>query len=464
MEYDVVVVGAGPGGYVAAIRMAQLGKRVALVERDRIGGVCLNWGCIPTKALCQAAKQLERIRTAEVMGIHVDGLRIDRGELATWKGRVVETLVSGIGQVLKENGVFTIHDEAIGLAPGSVTLGTRQRISCSHIVIATGSSPIQIPGLPFTSPSVWTSRDALSLEEIPSTLLVVGAGVIGLELATIYNRLGSDVIILEMAKEILPTMDLGRRVRTQLQRAIQGEGIALRLGDAAADLEEGVDGCRVMTRGGETIAADRVLVAVGRRPNSRELPIRDAGIDLDERGFVKVSETLQTSQDGIYAIGDLVPGPQLAHKASAEGIFVAEHLNQARQTPPHGIDYETIPQAVFTDPELATVGLSEPSARAQGLEVRVGRFPYAAVGKAVAMEETTGLFEIVAEASSGRLVGCQILGAEASTLIAVVAVAVQYGMTIEALAESIQAHPTLPEGIKEAAEAALGRAIHAMNR
>ena len=462
MEYDVVVVGAGPGGYVAAIRMAQRGKRVALVERDRVGGVCLNWGCIPTKALCQATKQLERIRTAEIMGIHVDGLHIDRGELATWKDRVVDTLVTGIGQLLKKNGVTVIQDEVVGLASGSIALASQQRISCSHVVIATGSSPVQIPGFPFSSPAVWSSSDALRVEEIPSTLLVVGAGVVGLELATIYRRLGSDV--LEMAQEILPTMDLGRRVRSQLQRAIQGEGITLRLGDAAASLEEDGAACRVTTQGGEVIEVDRVLVAVGRRPNSRELPLQDAGIELDERGFVKVDAALQTTADGIYAIGDLVPGPQLAHKASAEGIFVAEHLDQTDEALLCGIDYQTIPQAVFTDPELGTVGMSEATARARGLDVRVGRFPYAALGKAVAMEETTGLFEVVAEVSSGTLVGCQILGAEASTLIAVAAVAVQHRMTVEALAESIQAHPTLPEGIKEAAEAALGRAIHAINR
>ncbi len=464
MEYDIVVIGAGPGGYVAAIRMAQLGKNVALVERDRIGGVCLNWGCIPTKALCQATKESARIRSAATMGIHVDGIRIDRGELATWKQGVVDTLVSGIGQVLSANGVEVIHDEVVALSPGCVALGSQRSLSCSQIVIATGSSPVQIPGFSFSSPWVWSSSDALSLEEIPPRLLIVGAGVIGLELATIYSRLGSSVTILEMAKEILPTMDLGRRLRMQLQRVIQNEGMTLRLGDAASGVEETGDICRVTTQSGEVIDADRVLLAVGRRPNSREPLLQDASIELDDRGFVKVDPTLQTSIDGIYAIGDLVAGPQLAHKASAEGVFVAELLGGSEQEDRPAINYGTIPQAVFTDPELGAVGMSEQTARTKGIDVCVGRFPYAALGKAVAMEETTGLFEIIADASSRTLVGCQILGAEASTLIAVAAIAVQHGMTVEELAESIQAHPTLSEGIKEAAEAALGRAIHAINR
>jgi len=464
MEYDAVIIGAGPGGYVAAIRMAQLGKAVALIERDRIGGVCLNWGCIPTKALCQATKQLERIRSADVMGIHVSELRVDRDELAAWKTRVVDTLVAGIDQLLKANGVETIRDEVASIAPGYVTLVSEKRIPCSRVVVATGSSPVEIPGFPFASPRIWSSTDALSLDEIPARLLVVGAGVVGLELATIYRRLGSEVTVLEMAKEILPTMDLGRRVRMQLQRAIQSEGIALRLGDAAADVDDIPDGSRVTTQAGEAIEADRVLVAVGRRPNSREPLLENAAIDLDERGFVKVDDALQTSVDGVYAIGDLVPGPQLAHKASAEGIFVAEHLSREEEATTCGIDYATIPQAVFTDPELGAVGISEQTGRSRGFDVRVGRFPYAALGKAIAMEETTGLFEVVADTSSGRLLGCQILGTEASTLIATAAIAVQHGMTVEKLAESIQAHPTLPEGIKEAAEAALGRAIHAINR
>ena len=460
MDYQVVVVGGGPGGYVCAIRCAQLGLRTALVEKGKVGGTCLNWGCIPTKALVSATKLLERAATAEEMGIAFGPPAIDLPKLAAWKVGVVSTLVAGIETLLDRNGVELVRAEGRLDGPGRVALSDGTVLSTERIVLATGSSAIEIPGFSFEDPRVWSSDDALALTEIPEKLVVIGGGVIGLELASIYSRLGSAVTVLELLPEILSVVDLDRRTVATLKRALKLQGIDVRTGTAAQSIEDGPDGPLVRTDG-DAVPADRILLAVGRRPNSADLGLETVGVEPDRRGTLPVDGTLRCGSDEVYAIGDVAPGPMLAHKASAEGVALAEAFAGGEM---RTFDHASIAQAIFTDPEIASAGLSEASAKEHGHEVLVGRFPYAALGKALGMREPDGFFQVVADASDHRLLGAAIVGADASELISEAAVVIESGLTLEAIADAIHPHPTLPEGLKEAAESALGRAIHSVNR
>jgi len=459
MDYEVVVIGGGPGGYVCAIRCAQLGLRTALIERDALGGTCLNRGCVPTKALYSATKLVRQAATAGEMGIAFGPAKIELPRLAAWKDGVVSTLVDGIETLLGKNGVAFFGAGGCLDGPGRVALSTGETLSAERIVLATGSTPIEIPGFSFEDPLVWSSDDALALSEIPERLAVIGGGVIGLELATIYNRLGSLVTVVELLPEILPVVDLDRRTVATLKRSLKLQGIDVRTGTAAQSIGTHGGGPEVRIKDGESIPVDRALVAVGRRPNSAGLGLETVGVEPDRRGFLPVDGTLRTSAEGVYAIGDLVAGPMLAHKASAEGIALAEALAGGEM---RSIDHDRIPQAIFTDPEIASVGLSERTAGERGS--LVGRFSYAALGKALGMREPDGFFQVVADGDDHRLLGVQIVGAEASDLISEAAIAVQNGLTLEAIADAIHPHPTLPEGLKEAAENALGRAIHTVNR
>jgi dihydrolipoamide dehydrogenase len=461
MDYQVVVIGGGPGGYACAIRCAQLGFRVGLVEERELGGVCLNWGCIPTKALYAATKLLGRASTAAEMGIGFGPARVDLPKLAEWKTGIVSTLVGGIATLLEKNGVDVFRARARLDGPGRVALSTGETLSAERIVLATGSSPIELPGFAFTELEVWSSDDALDLPEIPARLTVIGGGVIGLELATIYRRLGSRVTVIELLPEILPTVDLDRRVLSVLKRSLVEQGIAVLTDTAAESYDQEKAGLILRLRGGETIDADRILLAVGRHPNTSDLGLESVDLGSEANGFLTVDEKLETRIPGIFAIGDVVPGPMLAHKASAEGVALADSFTGCEM---RSFDDSLIPQAIFTDPEVASVGLSEQRAKESHREVLVGRFPYAALGKALGMREPTGFFQIVADASDHRVLGAQIVGAEASDLISEAAVVIQSGLGLEAIAETVHPHPTLPEGLKEAAENALGRAIHTVNR
>jgi len=463
MKYDVAIIGAGPGGYVAAIRMAQLKMKVALIEERDLGGVCLNRGCIPTKALYSATKLIERAQDARSMGISFAAPSVDLPVLAEWKSGVVSRLVNGVASLLKANKVTVISARGTIAGVGRIDLSAGETIEAERIVVATGSSPIEIPGFSFDDPRVWSSDDALELTELPERLVVIGGGVIGLEIATIYNRLGSEVTILEMMPEILPGIDVDRRTIATLKRAIKAQGITIQTDTAATSLDETASGAMVHTKNSDTLPASRVLLAVGRRPNSRGIGLENVGIEPDRRGFIEVDENLQTSTENVYAIGDIVAGPMLAHRASNDALVLAEYLVRGTDAVPGGRD-RVIPQAIFTDPEIASVGLSEASAKKEGIDVIVGRFPYAALGKALGMNEPEGFFQVVAEAGLHRLIGAQIIGVDASSLIAEASIAVQNNLPLEAIADSVHAHPTLPEGLKEAAEAALGRAIHAVNR
>lgn len=465
MKYDVVIIGAGPGGYACAIRCAQVRLRTALVEEKKVGGVCLHRGCIPTKALYAATKLLHQTLTSSEMGISFAPPTVDVPALAAWKDRVVETLAGGIETLLATGGV-TIYPTRAELEAGPrVHLASGETLEAERIVLATGSAPIEIPGFPFSDPAVWSSDDALSLREVPRRLVVIGGGVIGLELANIYRRLGSDVTVVELLPDILATLDLDRRTIAGLKRSLAAQGIRVLTGVKATGLARATAPTAtdvvVTTEGGEPLHADRVLVAVGRRPNSGGLGLERVGLSPDRRGALAVDENWRTTADGVYAIGDLVAGPMLAHKATAEGVALADTF---AGEPPARFSAEEIPQAIFTDPEAASVGISEKTAKERGIEILVGRFPYAALGKALGMREPDGFFQVVADAGDHRLLGVQILGAEASDLIGEAAVAVRNRMTLESVAHTVHAHPTLPEGLQGAAEHALGRAIHTANR
>lgn len=461
MKTDMGIIGGGPGGYVCAIRAAQLGLKVTIIEEKALGGTCLNVGCIPTKALFSATKLLSQTAEAEQIGLTFTPPKIDLQRLAAWKGQVVTTLVEGIETLLAKNGVEVIRARGKLAGEGRISLSTGEELAAEHIVIATGSDPVQIPPFPFDHPAIWSSDDALALSEVPEHLAIIGGGVIGLELATIYNRLGSHVTVVELLPEILSTVDLDRRTISTLKRAFTKSGITVLTNTAAEGFEQNGDGIVLRTANGDEHAVDRILVAVGRRPKTRDLGLESCGVEVDERGFIRVDDNLQTTAAKIYAIGDAVLGPMLAHKASSDGVRVAETLVEGKT---QAVNYNLIPQAIFTDPEIASVGLSEGKTKAAGNEILVGRFPFAALGKALGMRELDGFFQVVADADDHRIIGVQIIGAEASDLISEAAIAVQSNLTLEAIADAIHPHPTLPEGLKEAAENALGRAIHTVNR
>ena len=451
---EVAIVGAGPAGYVAARRLGQLGKETVLVERDLVGGTCLNWGCIPTKALYSATESLGRVEAFRRMGIEISS-QVDLERLRAWTSEAVATLRQGVEKLLQASGVEVIKGEARLSGPGRVHVTGEEELELrtEAIVLATGSTPIELPGLPFDGERVWSSKDALSLPRVPEQLVVVGGGVIGLELATVYRRLGSEVTVVEMMEELLPGVNLSRRGQATLRQALRGQGIEVRLGTAAQGLSP--SGIRVRTsQGEEEIPCDAVLVAVGRRPKPDGLGLEALDIH-PERGFVPTDENFQ-AVSGVYAIGDLRGGPMLAHKASHEGLLLAERLAGREPSP---IDYRTIPQAIFTHPEVGLVGLSEKEAKALGIRTRVGRFPMGALGRALAEGEALGHFQVIAD-DEGRILGAEIVGPHASDLIAEAALAVQAGLTLEQLAEVVHAHPTFPEGLWEAALAALGRPLH----
>ena len=462
MAYDVVIIGGGPGGYVCALRSAQLGLKVALMEEKELGGVCLHWGCIPTKALYAATHLIHQASTATEMGIEFAPPSLDLPRLAAWKESVTARLASGIVDLMKAANVDVLRSRGCLVGPREVAVSTGETLRADRIVLATGSRPIEINGFPFSHPRVWSSDDALRLNEIPQRLAVIGGGVIGVELAAIYRRLGSDVTVVELLPDILAALGLDRRATAVVKKGLTLAGVRVLNGVSAASfVEEEGDGLKITLSDGTALATDRVLVAVGRRPNSSDLGLETIGVEPDRRGAIPVTTRCETSAPGVYAIGDAVPGPMLAHKASADGIVVAHAMaGDAHAATPA----ELIPQVVFADPEIASVGLSETAARAAGRKIAVGRFAYAGLGKALGMRETEGFFQVVADAADHRILGVTIVGAEASDLLAEGVLAVRHGLTLEQVAETVHAHPTLPEGFHEAVENALGRGIHTARR
>lgn len=464
--FDAVVVGAGPGGYVAAIRLAQLGKKTALVEKESLGGVCLNWGCIPSKALIAAANLVEEIRGATERGIVSGETKLDVGKLREFKNAVVKKLVGGVGMLEKGNGVEVVKGTATFVAPNAIEVagggdGARTRIEAQAFIVATGARPVEIPGFAYDGKDVWSAKEAVDLPEVPKRLVCIGAGVIGMELGTVYAKLGSQVTFVEALPQILTGVD-PEAVRLVQKGIRQRNGTVLVNAKAKGYEKKGkafVVHAEVEGKA-QDLECDRILVAVGFRPNSEGLGLEKVGVEISPKGFVEVDERYRTSVPSIFAIGDLVGPPFLAHKASKEGEIAAEAIAGMKSVR----DWVALPGAIFTDPEIGTVGLSEEEARQQGHDPIVGKFAFAALGRAIAIDHTEGFVKVVGDRKSKLLLGVTVAGPEASDLIAEPALALEMGAYLEDVALTIHAHPTLPEAFMEACKAALGEAIHALNR
>lgn len=459
-SFDLVVVGAGPGGYVCAIRAAQLGFRVACVDKnDLFGGTCLRVGCIPSKALLESSELFHQAqRGFKQHGVLVGEVSCDLAAMLRRKGRVVNTLGRGVSGLLKNNGVEAIVGSAQLLGDGrvKVTTGEGEReLKATHIVIATGSSPASLPGVEIDEDRIGSSTAALSYEEVPKRLIVIGAGAIGLELGSVWSRLGSQVTVLEYLERILPGMDA--EIAKATQKILSKQGLKFRLGSKVEAVQVVGEEVQVSVAGqDEPLVCDRVLVAVGRRPYTDGLGLEAAGVETDRRGFIKVDGHLATNVEGVYAIGDVIGGAMLAHKAEEEGVALAERL----KTGVGHIDYGTVPAVVYTSPEVAAVGKTTEELEAEGVPFKVGKFPFAANGRARAVNAVDGMVKILAHAKTDRILGVHIVGAHAGDLLSESVVAMNFGASSEDLARICHAHPTMTEATKEAALAVEGRAIH----
>jgi len=461
---ELLVIGGGPGGYVAAIRGAQLGLDTTLVERDAYGGTCLNHGCIPSKALISASDIAHDAREAEEMGIFADPA-VDMVGLTEWKDGVVTRLTRGVESLCKSAGVDLVEgtaefvdDETVRVAHSGEGQGS-ETIAFDHAIVATGSRPIEVPGFEFDGERILSSRDALALETVPDELLVIGAGYIGMELSTVFAKLGAEVTVVEMLDDVLPGYedDISAVVRERAESL----GIDFAFGEAASDWETLEDDrIRVATTdeddGVEEYHADKCLVAVGREPVTDTLGLENVDLDPDENGFLATDEAARTDLDQVFAVGDVAGEPMLAHKAMAEGEVAAE----VAAGEPAALDHQAVPAAVFTDPEIGTVGLTEAGAEDAGFRPVVGQMPLRANGRALTLNEREGFVRVVADADSEFLLGAQIVGPEASELIAELALGVEMGARLEDIAGTVHTHPTLSEAVHEAAKAARGEAIH----
>ena len=463
-HYSAIVIGAGPGGYPCAIRLGQLGIKTLIVEKEYFGGVCLNVGCIPSKALINASKQYQHIQHAADFGFEISGdIQIHMDKLQKWKSSVVSKLTGGVKTLLKANKVDMLEGTARLSGKGQVTVTTAdgdQVFTADHIVLATGSRPIEIPGFSYSDGPVINSTGALALDEVPKKMVVIGGGYIGLEMSGVFAKLGTEVTVVEMMNQILPGFDPD--VTKVVARRMKKDGVRTLLKTKALGWEQSDDGILVNVetpKGKEALPADYVLITVGRRPNTENLGLKDLGVEMDGP-FIAANKKMQTNVPGLYAIGDIVGNPMLAHKATHEGEVVAEVIAG------HSVQYDakTVPAVVFTDPEIAVAGLTEPECKDKGLNIKVGKVPFAAIGKAIANGETDGFVKVVIDADSKLILGVTVVGAHASDIIS------EAGLAIEMCAEAldvgltIHPHPTLGESVMEAAKAALGEAIHVVNR
>ncbi|CAN5881033.1 dihydrolipoyl dehydrogenase [soil metagenome] len=458
--YDVVVIGSGPAGYVAAIRAAQLGLSVACIEREFVGGTCLNVGCIPSKALLDASEHLAWIREGSAkVGIVVGDVRVDWPTMQKHRAKTVDASTKGVAYLFKKNGIAHLEGEGGFVEPGLIEVtGTDSstRVRYKNAIVATGSAPIALPGSPFDGRRVISSTEGLALEEIPERLVVVGGGYIGLEMGSVYQRVGTKVTIVEALDSILPGMDPD--LSKEGMKVFKKQGLDLRVGTKVTGIETGGSGVAVTVsgEGGEaTLDADAVLVAIGRKPVTNGLALDRVGVEMDKKGFVKVDDGLRAAEN-VYAVGDVIGGKMLAHKGMEEGVVVAERIAGR----PAEMDYFPIPGIVYTHPEIATVGMTEPEAVDAGHEIRVGRFPFSANGRARCMNETTGFVKMVADAGTDRMLGCHILGARAGDLIAELVAVSSFRGSAEDVALTVHAHPTLAEAVKEAALDVHGEVLH----
>lgn len=464
-SYDLVVIGTGPGGYVCAIRAAQLGMKVAVVEkRATHGGTCLNVGCIPSKALLHASEAFQHAgHSFAGMGIKVPAPELDLAQMQAYKAEGVDGNVKGVDFLLKKNKIDSHRGIGRIAGAGRVIVtgedGGETEIETKNIVIATGSDVARLPGVEIDEKRVVSSTGALEFTEVPKRLVVVGAGVIGLELGSVWRRLGSEVTVVEYLDRILPGLD--GEIAKQFQRILGKQGFAFRLGQKVTGVDTSGTALKISVEPaaggeGEVIEADAVLVAIGRVPYTQGLGLEEAGVSLDKRGRVVIDHGFKTNVDGIYAIGDVVEGPMLAHKAEDEGVAVAEILAGGAGL----VNHDLVPNVIYTAPEVASVGKTEEELKEAGVEYRVGKFPFTANGRAKVNQETDGFVKILADAKTDRVLGAHIIGADAETLIAELTVAMEFSASAEDIARTCHAHPTLAEAVKEAAMAVDGRAIH----
>ena len=465
-EYEAIVIGGGPGGYVAAIRLGQLGVRTLCVEKESMGGVCLNWGCIPSKALIAAANLANKVRHAAHMGITVKDLEVDVAKMQEWKEGIVKKLTGGVTSLVKGNGSTIAMGTATITGANSVEVtgadGKRETYTASKgIIVATGTQMLTIPGFDPDGDVVITAREAVSLQSAPQSMLIIGGGVIGLELGMVYQKLGTKITVVELMDQLLPGTDpdLVRVVQKHLKK----DGADIHLESKAVKLDKSGGRAKVTieTSGKEQVVeAEKVLVAVGFKPNSTGLGLEGAGVKLDERGHIAIDDQMRTNVSSIYAIGDVAGMPYLAHKASKEGEIAAEVIAGHKSAR----DYRGMPAAIFTDPEIATVGITEAEAKARGKKVKIGKFPFAASGRAMAVSETDGFIKVIIDEDDHQLLGVAIVGPEASDLIGESALALEMCAFAEDVALTVHPHPTLGEGVMEAFKHALGEAVHVMNR
>jgi dihydrolipoamide dehydrogenase len=472
-KYDVVVIGAGPAGYVAAIKAAQLGLSTVCVEqwlddkgKIRLGGTCLNVGCIPSKALLDSSQKFAEARDHfTVHGIMLEGPSIDVPAMLTRKQKIVDQLTGGIAGLFKHNGVTAISGTGKVLSGPRVEVtdkdGNVSVLEAGNVIIAAGSLPVNIPPAPVDNEFILDSTGALELGAVPGRLGVIGAGVIGLELGSVWRRLGSEVVMLEALDEFLPMMDA--QIAREAAKIFKKQGLDIRLGTRVtnAEVKDGkVEVSYSSADGEQSEVFDKLIVAVGRRPRSEELFANDSGLTLDERGFIFVNDFCETEAPRVYAVGDVVRGPMLAHKGSEEGVMVAERIAGK----PAQMNYDCIPSVVYTHPEVAAVGKTEQELKADGVDYKVGVFPFAASGRALAANDSDGMVKLLAHAETDRILGCHIVGPSAADLVQQVVIAMEFGSSAEDLALTVFGHPTLSEAVHEAALAVDGHAIHIANR
>jgi len=462
-EYDVLVIGGGSGGCASAIRSTDLGKKVALIEyrkKDGIGGTCINRGCIPTKALLKSAEVYKTINEAKKFGVEVEGASFDMKKIVKKKDSIVNNMRFGLSSfILKSRGIEIINGKAALASKNTVEVtyenGEKEILKAESIVLATGSEPAMIPAFKIDGKQVITSDDCLCMTEVPESLLIIGAGAVGIEFGTVFSSFGSKVTLVEMVDHAAPLLK-DEELCCQVEKYLTKKGIDLKLGVAIKEIKAEEGKVTSVLGNGEAVETEKVLVSIGRKLNTDGLNLEGVGIEMGERGRIKVDSHMRTSVENIYAVGDIVAGPQLSHKAQREGVVAGENICGMDTE----MDLDTVPWVIFSQPEIASVGISKAEAEERGIEAIEGKLPFMANEKANTMQETTGMIKIIAEKESHKIIGGKIFGPEASLLIAELALAVKNGNTLEDIGDTIHAHPTLSEGVMEAAKSGLGKAFH----
>jgi dihydrolipoyl dehydrogenase len=460
IEAEVAIIGGGPGGYVCAIRAAQLGLKTVVIEADRLGGECVNYGCIPSKSLITVSKLVDKVKEAEKYGVRVSSVSVDFAQLQKWKSEVVSRLVGGIEMLLRGYHATILMGQAEVVSKDRITVTTShgvEEVSCRNLVIATGTRTSSLPGLEFDGDLVIGSKDGLELRGAPNRLMVVGGGAIGLEFASMFQKLGSQITVVEIMDQLLPGSD--PEVVRVVQRKLEGKGAKVYVKSKVVKINKKGSEAEVEVETPEgkiTVVVDKIIVSVGRLPRTEMMNLKGIGVQTDPRGYIITDNRMQTNVAGVYAIGDVRGPPLLAHKASKEGIVAAECIAGL----PSAADWKVIPDAVFCDPEVASVGLTEARALQAGYKVKRSRFQFAALGRALTAGEPEGFVKIVSKEDDGLVLGAQVVGPEASDLISEIALAIEMGATVEDIALTVHPHPTLPEAIMEASESAAGKPIH----